>query len=134
MFDFTRVARACGMLLLAYLALFPVLAVGYAVWGVVSDAEGRTATAAGWLVWPGPVAFVVASVVLLADYARRFRARTMTTTQVTGYRAAGLLQVVGSLFALSTGHYWVPAACFVVWSVLLAPAKRRAQPSTWEGA
>ena len=126
MFDFTRLSQSVAGLLVAFFASAVVL-------GIVGLAmpEG-VQTVFRWVLSTGfSIAFAVGAGVLLVDFFRRLRERTLSTTQVTGYRAAGVCTVGGSVFGIPATHGRTTALCVVALVALLAPTRGRAQPSTW---
>lgn len=130
MFDFTRVSRGVACTLLGYFVAWPLLLVGVAI-SVFGFGNDTVPGFVGWLNWPVPVVFPLAAVVLVVDYFRRLNAGRMTATEVTGYRAAAVMMVVGSAFALSSGHWQPIAASAAAFLLTLLPQHGKALPSTW---
>jgi hypothetical protein len=126
MFDFTRVSQSVAGLLVAFLASAVVL-------GVIGLAmPDGVQTAFRWVLSTGfSIVFAAGACLLLVDFFRRLGQRSLSTTQVTGYRAAGVCVVLGSVFGIPATHGITIAICAVALVALLAPTRRRAQPSTW---
>ena len=130
MFDFTPVSQGVAALVLVYLVAWPLLAV------VTAIAEGGfdqqwPASVADWLQWPFPILFSIGTLVLIVDFSAGLRSARLTTTQVTGYRVAAALMLLGALSSLQAWHWFVFAFCAAVMLVMLMPWRRKAQPSTW---
>jgi hypothetical protein len=127
MFDFTKVSQGVAALLPAWMVA--VVVVGVLGMLVPGDAFADRATTImfGWL----PFAFTAGSVVLVVDYVRRLTTGRLTTTQVTGYRCAGVLMAGASAFGWRWSHGLTTAGCVVALLVLLLPTRGRARPSTW---
>lgn len=130
MFDFTGLSRAVACTLLVYVAAWPVGAVVLAVTASVFHIQG-VAHGMRWLSWPAPLVFPLAALVLVVDYVRRLAAGHMTVTQVTGHRAAAVMMIGGSAFALGSGHWQPLAGCGTIFLLLLLPQRGKALPSTW---
>ncbi|MGZ4749009.1 MAG: hypothetical protein ACXVYY_18175 [Oryzihumus sp.] len=130
MFDFTKVSRAVGFLLVAYIAAWPVL--GVALLPFRSTVSG--AAVRGALLDVVPWVFVIGSAVLAVDFFRRLNHRRLSATQVTGYRASGVMVVFGSTFALAHG-FWEPTVLTgLLFLVMLAPTRGKATGETTTSA
>jgi hypothetical protein len=130
MFDFTPLSKGVALVLLAYVAAWPTVVVV----AVISLFAFQLSTLPGWVQWmnwPVPVVFPLASVVLVVDHFRRLTSDRMTVTEVTGYRAAGVMMALGSAFGLGTGHWECLAVSVAAFVLLLLPTHGKARPSTW---